>query len=166
MWGLLKRLGSDCWGDHDWIAKANAHGLWLECRHCGQESAGLELPPVRYHRTQEGADEAHRLGGVPPAVRSARAKAAPTPALRFSDRRAVGTAPIASTVTTRGATQPTPVAATTDDERRWLQAFRALSPHERRIAERMIASLRPAALGGTSTEGQPDDRLRRDRLVG
>lgn len=154
MWGLLKRLSSDCWGQHDWIAKANAHGLWLECRHCGQESAGVELPPVRYHRTQEGAEDAHRLGGVPPARRNARVKAVPVPALRFSDKRSVGSASIAAAAKPWDATPSASMVATTDGERRWLQAFRAMSIDQRRAAEQMVSDL------------QRDHRVAHDRLVG
>lgn len=62
MWAMLKLLGSECWGDHDWIVKTNARGLWLECRHCGHESPGLELAQApRYHQTQEGNRARHRI---------------------------------------------------------------------------------------------------------
>jgi len=173
MWRLLKRLGSDCWGNHEWISKANAHGLWLECRHCGVESSGVELAPVRYRRTQDGAPDAHRLGGVAPALRGARGRAtAITAALRFTARRgapeptAVGLqAGVAGPARAWDATTASSAVATTDAERRWLQAWRALSPEERAIAERMVASLRPAPRDQCPAEGR-EDRPRQSRLVG
>ncbi len=166
MWGLLKRLGSDCWGNHEWISKANTHGLWLECRHCGLESTGVELPPVRYRRTQDGAQEAHRLGGVAPALRGARAQAtAITTALRFTARRIAPEPAVVGPARPWDATTASSAVATTDAERRWLQAWRALSPEERAIAERMVAGLRLAPGDPVRTEGR-DDRPRQSRRVG
>lgn len=155
MLGLLRYLGSECWGNHDWLYKTNPRGLWLECRRCGHESAGVELPTPRYRRTQDGADEAHRLGGMAPALRSAAraAASAETPVgvtgtpssrnRRFGERRAVSR-PATSRVSATGlwdATSSSSAVAATDEERRWLQAWRALSPEERLIAERMVAGL-------------------------
>lgn len=164
MWGLLKRLSSDCWGNHEWISKANAHGMWLECRHCGLESEGVELPPARYVRTQDGVDDAHRIGGVAPAQAArARANAAPS-TLRFGTRRATPIAPVAS-ARTWDATVSTSAVAATDAERRWLQAWRALTPEERAIAERLVAGLQLAPRVQT-TDTQVGDMTLPDRLVG
>jgi hypothetical protein len=169
MWGLLKRLGSDCWGNHEWISRSNARGMWLECRHCGMESRGMELPPARYHRTQDGAEEAHRLGGMAPAQAArARAAAAPTPAtaLRFGTRRASPQPASPAAARAWDATTASSAVATTDAERRWLQVFRGLSPDERLIAERMVASLTLPARVVSSGEESHDERRRQDRLVG
>jgi hypothetical protein len=165
MFGLLRRLSSDCWGNHEWISKANAHGMWLECRHCGLESEGMELPPARYVRTQEGADDAHRLGGMAPA-QVARARASAVPArLRFGSRRTPSATP--STVAARSwdATAATSAVAATDAERRWLQAWRALTPEERAIAERLVAGLRLAPRVQTADD-HVDQLAMPDRLVG
>lgn len=165
MWGLLKRLSSDCWGNHEWISKTNAHGMWLECRHCGLESEGVQLPPARYVRTQEGAEDAHRLGGMAPA-RAARVRAsAVPPALRFGSRRSAPSAPVGGTTRTWDATAATSAVAATDAERRWLQAFRALTPEERTLAERLVASLRLAPRVQPA-EGPVVDMTVPDRLVG
>jgi hypothetical protein len=110
---LLKRLSWTCWGEHEWIYRTNDRGLYLECRQCGHVSAGLALPPAQYRRTQESVPAAHRIGGVPPA----RIAAVSRPTLRV--------APL----------------ATSDAERRWLQAWRALSPEERVLAERLVARI-------------------------
>ena len=167
MWGLLRRLGSDCWGHHEWISKANVHGLWLECRHCGLESQGVELPPARYRRTQEGAKEAHRLGNTAPALQAARARAAAvSTALRFGTRRAASSSP--GMVVTRpwDATTASSAVATSDAERRWLQAWRALSPEERVLAERMVASLRLSPHGRSGSDDHRDAPQSQSRLVG
>jgi hypothetical protein len=166
MWGLLKRLSSDCWGNHEWISRANAHGLWLECRHCGLESNGLELAPVRYRRTQDGAPEAHRLGGVAPALRGARAGAtAITTALRFTARRTAPDPAGVGPARAWDATTASSAVATTDAERRWLQAWRALTPEERAVAERMVAGLTRAPRDEVPAQGR-EDRPSRGRRVG
>lgn len=167
MWGLLKRLGSDCWGNHEWISRSNARGMWLECRHCGMESKGLELPPARYRRTQDGAEEAHRLGGMAPALQAARARAAaPVAALRFGQRRPSPAPAANASGRAWDATTASSAVATTDAERRWLQVFRGLSPDERVIAERMVASLTlpPRVVSGGDEER--DEHRRQGRLVG
>jgi hypothetical protein len=138
MKGLLKLLGSECWGSHDWIYKANNRGLWLECRRCGHESPGLELPAPGYHRTQEGIEDAHRLGAARPGPSPVPAQAVPPtappatpPSWRFAERRAAARPPAISV-----------------DEQRWLDLWRSLSPEAREMAERMMTSLvaRDAAL--------------------
>jgi hypothetical protein len=164
---MLKRLGSDCWGNHEWISKSNARGMWLECRHCGVESQGVELPPVRYRRTQDGAEEAHRIGGVPPALQSARTRAvAASTALRFGARRAAAVPAATNPTRPWDATTASSAVATTDAERRWLQVWRGLSPEERVLAERMVASLTLSTRVGAAGDDEQGERRRQDRLVG
>ncbi|MBA2356214.1 MAG: hypothetical protein ACR2LU_10285 [Luteitalea sp.] len=167
MWGLLKRFGSDCWSGHDWISKANRRGLWLECRRCGQETPGLELPSPRYRRTQEGVDEAHRLGGMAPALKAARASAAAAAELRRFTERRVAKRPAPSAPTSSwDALAPAPAVATTEAERAWLQAWRALSSDERVMAERLVAGLSLTRQGATRGVRPGDDGLRQDLKVG
>lgn len=157
--GLLRRLALPCWGDHDWIYKTNTRGLWLECRHCGEESPGLELATPRYRRTQDGAEEAHRLGGVPPARRIAAAADPPAAPLapRFWERRASRRSVTAETASTSwDVTASSSAVAATDAERRWLQAWRALSPEERVLAERMVAELSMASLETRGDNGRSE----------
>jgi hypothetical protein len=166
MWAWLKRLGSDCWGNHDWISRSNSRGMWLECRHCGQESDGLELPAAGYRRTQEGADDAHRIGGVAPALRAAREPAAATwQARRFSERRAASWASgVKVARPLYGVAASAAVAA--DAERRWLQMFRALTPEERAVAERMVAGLSVSAPLSVRADGAQSGAVGTRRLVG
>lgn len=167
MWELLKRLGSDCWGNHEWISRSNAHGLWLECRHCGCESNGVELPPARYRRTQEGAEEAHRLGGLAPALQAARTRTTTAAAaLRFGARRTASGPSDAGATRVWDAATSSPVVVTTDAERRWLQAWRALSPEDRAIAERLVAGLHRAAPVRGGVEDERHERRSTGRLVG
>lgn len=152
MKGLLKLLGSECWGSHDWIYKSNNRGLWLECRRCGHESPGLELPVPRYRRTQEGIEDVHRLD-------TARPPQAPTPAWGFVERRAGWRAAAAARATSRdiaaprGAAAPATSPGLSGDEQRWLDQWRSLSPDARAVAERMMTSLgeRDAALRARET---------------
>jgi hypothetical protein len=145
MKGLLKLLGSECWGRHDWIYKANSRGLWLECRRCGHESPGLELPAPSYRRTQQGIEDAHKLSARQPApVAPAQG---PTAAWRFVERRAGLRPPFV----TRSSARETAAASTPSmgaDEQRWIELWRSLSPEARAVADRMMASLatRDAAL--------------------
>lgn len=129
MWDLLKHLRTGCWGHHEWISRANSRGLWLECRRCGQESPGLELPAPRFRQTQRGNEATHRI-------------ARPAPSESAEPRR------FGVRLTTRRASVPAqwPVTAgsapaLTDAERRWLQSWRAMSPEDQAIAERMVAGL-------------------------
>lgn len=140
MKGLLKLLGSECWGSHDWIYKSNSRGLWLECRRCGHESPGLELPVPRYRRTQEGIEDVHRLdAGAAPQT--------PTPTWGVVERRAGWRAASAARATARDLAAPRATAAPatsaglSGDEQRWLERWRSLSPDARAVAERMMASL-------------------------
>lgn len=171
MWGLLKHLGSDCWGNHEWISRANPRGLWLECRRCGHESPGLELPTRRYRRTQEGAEEAHRIGGMAPALWAARSGApAASDLRRFGDGRpALRPSAVAAVPSSWDATAASSAVASTDAERRWLQAWRALSPEERVMAERVVAGLSLSqAAAGRGVRGREDgqDYDRQDRMIG
>lgn len=123
---LLKRLGASCWGDHEWMYRTGERGLWLECRQCGRQSAGLEMPEAHYRRTQEAVAAKHRLA---PAGRSSE----PEPAgPRFGRRLTAlpATSPVAS-----------PSAPLSDAERRWLQTWRALTPEERVLAEQQVARI-------------------------
>ena len=95
-----------------------------------------------------------------------------TTALRFTARRAapeptaVGLqAGVAGPARAWDATTASSAVATTDAERRWLQAWRALTPEERAIAERMVAGLRLAPRDEVPAEGR-EDRPRQSRLVG
>lgn len=119
---LLKRLGASCWGDHEWMYRTGERGLWLECRQCGRQSAGLELPPAHYRRTQEAVAAKHRLA---PAGRSPE----PEPAGQRFGRRLTAL-PAAS-----------PAAPLSEAERRWLQTWRALTPDERIVAEQVVARI-------------------------
>lgn len=139
MWGLLKRLSAECWGRHDWIYKANTRGLWLECRRCGQESPGLELAAPRYRQTQHGIEEAHRLGTAPtlrvvdpPADETASPR-------RFERRRAAHRTTPDRPALVEAATQA--AERLSEAERRWLQAWRTLTPDERVLAERLLEGL-------------------------
>ena len=141
MWGLLKRLSTECWGQHDWIYRANTRGLWLECRRCGLESPGLELAAPRYHHTQDGLADLHRLD-APPTLRAVPVDADTARPRRFerrrAHRRAEGDRPMLA------AAPPDAAAAgerLSDAERRWLHAWRALTPDERVLAERMVDGL-------------------------
>ncbi len=170
MWGLLKRLGSDCWGHHEWISKANGHGLWLECRECGLESAGVQLPPAAYRRTQDAADARRIAGEAPTPVAQPSRAAGVTRALRFGARRLAqgagvpGSASAPHVATPSRAPVSEALVPTTDAERRWLQTWRAMTPEERAIAERMVAGFCRAPL--ESRTGRRDDGIRRDRLAG
>jgi hypothetical protein len=99
----------------------------------------------RYHRTQEGVDGAHRLGDVAPARRAAHASAsaALVPPLfelpRVASSTPSPTVPEPGWDTTWDATVSSSAVAATDAERRWLQAWRALSPEDRVVAERLVA---------------------------
>jgi hypothetical protein len=160
MWQLLRRMGVDCWGQHDWMFKTNSRGLWLECRRCGHDSPGVELPAPRYRRTQEGAPEAHRLGGVVPALHAAR-----TTALAASEPRQFGVRRVAArptAVPAWDATTASSAVAATDAERRWLQAWRALPPEDREVAERLVAGL--TLTRGVVTRAAGEDRA--GRMVG
>lgn len=143
MLALLKKLGSSCWGDHEWLYRTSERGLWLECRHCGEVSQGIDLPAAQYRRTQDAVASAHRIGGVPPARQATAAvqdDATVSPALvrKLTALRGSGTASPASAA--QHALWVTPM-ATTDAERRWLQAWRQMSPEMRTRAERLVAEL-------------------------
>ncbi len=129
MWDLLKRLGTSCLGGHDWIFRANSRGLWLECCHCGYESPGLELPTPRFRRTQSGNEAAHRIPRAAPVV--------PAEPLRFGGHLTTLRASVPAQWPVTAASAP----AMTDAERRWLQAWRAMTSDEQAIAERMVAGL-------------------------
>jgi hypothetical protein len=129
MWDLLKRLGTSCWGRHDWISKANSRGLWLECRRCGYESPGLELPAPRFRQTQSGNQAAHRTLRAAPVV--------PAEPRRFGGRLTTLRASVAAQWPVPAPSAP----VLTDAERRWLQTWRAMSPDEQAFADRMLAGL-------------------------
>ncbi len=145
MLALLKKLNSSCWGDHEWLYRTSERGLWLECRHCGRVSNGFDLPAAQYRRTQEAVASAHRIGGVPPArqaamantTAAAQAEPALSPALvrNISALRAQGAG-----TASQASLWVTPV-ATSEAERRWLQAWRRLSPEARTRAERIVEKL-------------------------
>jgi hypothetical protein len=160
MWALLRRMGVDCWGQHDWMFKANSRGLWLECRRCGHESPGVELPAPRYRRTQEGAPEACRVGGVVPALRTARATALTAPEARQFGVRRMASRPAATPAW--DSTNASSAVAGTDAERRWLQAWRALSSEDREVAERLVAGL--TLTRGVMVRAAGEDRA--GRMVG
>lgn len=145
MLGGLLHLGARCWTDHEWIYRSRTRGLWLECRRCGAESPGVELTTPRFRRTQEGVAAAHRLGGVAPARRSAPASATTVPdPPRFDLPRVAPpppppSAPAPDREAAWDATVSSSAVAATDAERRWLQAWRALSPDDRVVVERLVA---------------------------
>jgi hypothetical protein len=143
MLALLKKLGSSCWGDHEWLYRTSERGLWLECRQCGRVSQGFDLPAAQYRRTQDAVASAHRIGGVPPA-RQATATAASQGEAAVSPSVVRNISALRAQAAGAAQSQPamwvTPI-ATSEAERRWLQAWRQMSPEARARAERLVARL-------------------------
>jgi len=128
---LLKHLGSACWGDHEWIYRTGERGLWLECRHCGLESAGLDAPTARYHRTQEAPPDAHRL-----VSRTSTEAVASAPGTSAAPRPTAAVSRMTPRMQEAAA-----VPGLSEGERRWLQLWRSLTADERSLAERLVARL-------------------------